>query len=109
MKYDTIEINKEIIPYTFDILLADDLFNLRIDYNNTADLFTVTLSKDGETICTEPIVYGVPLFQDLFQPEKYPALNIVPLDDSGQQERVTFDNLSNTVLLIIDNGGENDE
>ena len=106
MKHDTIIINKEIIPYTFDILLADELFNLRIDYNNTADLFTVTLSKDGEEICVEPIVYGVPLFKDLYQPDKYPALEILPIDESGQESKITFDNLSTTVLLIIDNGGD---
>lgn len=106
MKHDTITINKEIIPYTFDILLADEVFNLRIDYNNTADLFTVTLSKDGEEICTEPIVYGVPLFKDLYQPDKYPALEILPIDESGQESKITFDNLSATVLLIVDNGGD---
>ena len=106
MKHDTIIINKEIIPYTFNILLADELFNLRIDYNNTADLFTVTLSKDGEIICVEPIVYGVPLFKDLYQPDKYPALEILPIDESGQESKITFDNLGETVLLVVNNGGD---
>ncbi len=106
MKHDTIIINKEIIPYTFEILLADEWFSLRIDYNNTANLFTVTLSKDGEEICIEPIIYGVPLFRDLFQPDKYPAIEIVPMDESGQETEVTFDNLSETVLLIVNNGGD---
>jgi hypothetical protein len=106
MKRDTIVINKEIIPYTFDILLADELFNLRVDYNVTGDLFTITLFKDGEMICVEPIIYGVPLFKDLFQPDKYPSLNIIPFDESGHCEQVTFDNLSEIVLLIVDNGGD---
>lgn len=106
MKYDTIIINKEIIPYTFDILLADELFNLRVDYNTSADLFTITLSKDGEIVCVEPLIYGVPLFKDLFQPDKYPSLNITPFDESGQSQKITFDNLSETVLLIVDNGGD---
>lgn len=106
---DTITINKDLIPYEFEILLADDLFKLRIDYNNTADLFTVSLYKDDELICVEPIIYGIKLFQDTFQPDKYPALDIIPIDESGQITAVTFDNLCDTVLLKVDNGGENDE
>ena len=109
MKHDTITINKKLIPYSFDILLADKWFNLRVDYNNTANLFTVTLSKDGEEICIEPIIYGKPLFADVFQPNRYPALDIVPIDESGKNKQVTFDNLSDTVLLIVDNGGEESE
>lgn len=103
MKRDTITINKNMIPYTFDILLADDLFNIRIDYNMTADLFIVTLTKDEETICIEPIIYGQRLFKDLYQPKKFPAIDIIPLDESGQENKITFDNLCNTVLLIVDN------
>lgn len=109
MDRDTISINKELIPYEFEILLADDLFKIRVDYNNSANLFTVTLSKDDEVICTEPIIYGMPLFADVFQPDKYPAIEIIPLDESGQSNVVTFDNLCDTVLLIVDNGGEDVE
>lgn len=109
MKRDTITINKDLIPYDFDILLGDENFNIRVDYNNTADLFTLTLSKDGELICIEPIIYGHKLFSDMFQPDKYPAIDIIPLDESGQSTSVTFDNLSNTVLLIVDNGGDESE
>ena len=109
MKHDYIEINKDLIPYDFDILLADEWFNLKFDYNNTGDLFTVTLSKDGEVICTEPIIYGKALFADVFQSDRYPAVEIVPYDESGQETAVTFENLSRTVLLIIDDGGDDDE
>lgn len=103
MKRDTIIINKNIIPYTFEILLADELFNIRVDYNMTADLFTVTLIKGEETICTEPIIYGQKLFKNLYQPNKFPAIDIIPLDESGQENKITFDNLCETVLLIVDN------
>lgn len=104
MKHDTIIINKNIIPYTFDILLADELFNFRVDYNATADLFTVTLSKDGEVICIEPLIYGRRLFENLYKPNKFPAVDIIPYDESGQESEITFDNLNETVLLIVDNG-----
>ena len=106
MERDTITINKELIPYEFDILLADETFKMKINYNNTADLFTVSLYKDDELICVEPIIYGVPLFKDVFQPDKYPALDIIPIDESGETTAITYDNLSDTVLLIVDNGGD---
>jgi len=85
-------------------LLGGTLFGLKIKYNKTKDLFTVDVSKDNEVICyAEPIVYGVPLFQDVFMVEKYPCLNIIPLDLSGNTDKVTFDNFYNTVFLYIDN------
>ena len=47
---DLIEINKDLIPYSFNILLAEEWFELAIDYNKTGDLFTVTLYRDGELV-----------------------------------------------------------
>ena len=38
---DRIEVNKNLVPYSFTILLGDQWFELLIDYNKTADLFTV--------------------------------------------------------------------
>lgn len=102
---DYIEINKELIPYTFDISLADEIFTLEIKYNTTVDLFTVGLYKEGELICAgEPIIYGQPLFSDLFINGKYPELTIIPLDESENANAVTYDNLNETVYLVVDNG-----
>lgn len=104
---EVIEINKNIIPYDFNILLGNEVFNIRIDYNNTGGFFTADLSKEDEPICYgEPIVYGIPLFSDIYQNDKFPVLDIVPFDESKSATAVTFDNLSETVLLIIDNGSE---
>lgn len=102
---DRIEINKSLVPYSFTILLGDQWFKLLIDYNKTADLFTVTLYKDDELVVTEPVIYGVRLFRDVWQPEQFPAIEIVPLDESGQNAAVTFDNLNVTVFLTIENDG----
>ena len=102
---DYIEINKDIIPYTFDILLADELFHFRIDYNDTADFFTVSLSKNGVELCVgEPIVYGQPLFGDLMNRGRFPKVVITPIDYSGESNAVTYDNLSTTVLLRVTDG-----
>lgn len=103
---EVIEINKDIIPYIFQISLADELFEFRIDYNNTANLFTVSLSKDGVELCTgEPIIYGIPLFNDISTRGDFPKVIITPIDESGETDAVTYDNLSNTVLLSVTVGG----
>lgn len=104
---DRIEINKALIPYSFEILLAGELFTIRVDYNRTAELVTLRLEKDGEVICAgEPIIYGVPLFKDVFIANKYPALIIIPKDEAGEMNAVTLDNLNDTVFLVIDNGSD---
>ena len=104
-----IEINKDIIPYTFNILLAAEWYEFRIDYNNTGNFFTVALSKDGVELCAgEPIVYGVPMFKDLLQRGNFPNVSITPLDESSQNDAVTYDNLSSTVFLTV-TGGDYDE
>lgn len=106
---DRIEINKDLIPYSFDILLGAEWFNLEINYNKTADLFTVTLSKDDEVIVyDEPVIYGVPLFADLYQSGIYPALDIVPYDESKQETAVTWDNFNSTVFLTVKQGEDDD-
>lgn len=104
---DVIEIEKDLIPYNFDIELAGDEFNIEIFYNKTADLFTATLSKGDEVLCyNEPIIYGVELFSDVYRSGKYPMLAIVPLDQSGEEDAVTYENFGETVLLTIDDEPE---
>ena len=100
-----IEINKSLVPYTFEIVLGNEVFTFRIDYNNTGDLFTVALSKNGEVICAgEPIIYNVPLFGDLKTRGNFPTVTITPIDESGSICAVTYDNLSRTVFLKVTGG-----
>lgn len=102
---DVLEINKGLLPYQIDIVLGGELFTLHFNYNATADLFTVDLYKEGALICAgEPIVYGVPLWHDVYRSGKYPMLDIIPIDPSGESSVVTYDNLGDTVLLVVDNG-----
>ena len=106
-KPDVLRIHKELLPYECNILLAGELFGLQVNYNASADLFTVDLYRDGNLICAgEPIIYGVPLWKDVYRAGIFPAIDIIPTDPSGGNNAVTFDNLNETVLLIIDNGGE---
>ena len=103
---DIIEIEKDLIPYNFDIMLEQEEFNIYIMYNSVTDSFSATLSKGGKVLVdNELIVYGIPLFQDI-QNKQYPCLNIVPLDESGQADTVTWKNFGKTVFLTIDNEGD---
>lgn len=102
---DRINIKKSMCPYSFSIVLNGRVFNLRMDYNATGDFFTVTVSHKDKIICTEPLVYGIYLFQDIYQPQKYPAINIIPWDESGDKNEVNFETLNETVFLTIDNQG----
>ena len=107
MKRDIFNINKNMIPYRFDIILAGEVFEIGVKYNNYADLFTMSLTKNKELICAgEPVIYGVPLFKDIYVSGKYPTLKIVPFDESNENKEVTWDNFGETVRLIIDNGAD---
>ena len=107
MRNSYIPINKKLIPYTFEIVLGNEVFEIGVNYNSHADMFTLSLSKDGKEICAgEPIIYGHPLWKDVYRARKFPVFTIIPIDESGQTERVTFDNLDTTVFLVIDNGEE---
>ena len=104
-----IDIEKDNIPYTFNISLNDELFEFLVDYNDTADLFTVSLSKNGKVLCSgEPIIYGVPLFKDLQTRGEFPKVTILPIDESNETTAVTFDNLSTTVFLSVTGGAKNE-
>lgn len=107
---DILVVKKDLLPYRCEILLAAELFELHFNYNATAGLFTVDLYKDGELVCAgEPIIYGVKLWIDVYKAGRFPAIDIIPIDPSGESNAVTFDNLCETVLLAIDNGGEAEE
>ena len=102
---DYIEIKKELIPYRFNILLAGQWFELYVNYNKTAGFFTVGLYKDDQLIASEPLVLGAPLFKAIYHPELFPAVEIVPYDQNGLAEGVTYDNLGESVFLTIDDEG----
>lgn len=104
MERDKIIVDKSLLPCSFDILLADELFTLTVSYNKKHDFFTVALARDGETICEgEPIIYGFPLFADFYQADVYPGIDIVAIDESGQQDSVTLKTFGETVFLTVDN------
>lgn len=102
---DRIVVKKDQIPYGFHIALGKEKFNLRFRYNKSADLFMVSLYRNGILLCaSEPIIYGVVLFQDIYESGAFPAVRIIPWDESENQREVTWENFGITVFLTIENG-----
>ena len=68
------------------------------------------LEKDDEVLVyDEPLVYGVPLFEDIYDSETFPALDIVPYDESETENKVTWENFGEMVLLTIDDNADDEE
>ena len=105
MDYQYIPIQKDLIPYTFDITLGGKTFTFDIKYNAMQDFFTVDLLRNDEHIVIgERIVYGRVLFLNQ-QHLDVPTVAIIPYDLSMNEDRVTWDNLSVTVFLWLPRGG----
>lgn len=100
---DRILIKKALVPYSFDLALPDEIYSIAVSYNATAGLFVLSLSKNGRVLCAgEPVIYGVPLFQCISADAEVPSIRIVPLDESGHFNRVTYDNLGESVFLTVE-------
>lgn len=96
-----VPIQKNMAPYRFEILLGAEPFEIEVRYNADFDFFTVDLYKDGEAlVCGEKLVYGVPLFVDVFD-QRFPVLQLVPKDDAGLEARVGYSTLGETVFLQV--------
>lgn len=100
---DYIKIEKDLIPYRFDIAIEGKTYTFEIHYNTENDYFTVDLYRNGHLVVAgSKIVYGRPLFAA----NKYldvPQVPIIPLDLSGQTDRVTWENFNKTVFLWLVN------
>lgn len=105
-----IEIEKEEIPYSFEIMMDSETYTLEILYNERQEIFTVSLydSEDNPLVYAEPIIYGQELFKDV-RDLRYPIDRIIPLDPAGKETEVTFENFGTTVLLVIDAESEGEE
>ena len=102
-----IPIEKDLIPYQFEIDIAEEEFSFVINYNERFDFFTVDLYKDDELIISgEKIVYGRCLFASYPDETKIPQNPITPFDEAGEKTRVGWVELNESVFLFI---GDEDE
>lgn len=105
---DYIEIKKDLVPYSFNILLADEWFELTVSHNTLADMYTVALRKDGALVATDALVLDTPLFRDVYMPGKFPAVTVVPYAPAGTATEVNSKTLGESVFLSIDDEGDID-
>ena len=97
------EINKDMIPYYFTILLGGTTYEVHVNYNSTGDFFTLGLYKDGAVVCAgEPVRYGVPLWQDVLCYTGFPPVKLTALDPADNFDTITYDNMSSTVFLTVE-------
>ena len=100
MEYLPIE--KEAIPYQFDIDLEGDIFTFEVNYNDRFDFFTLDLMRnDNVLVYGEKIVYGQPLFER-YADDQFPKVRIIPKDVGDQSNRVTYENFYETIFLYIE-------
>lgn len=104
MKHDCIDIDKTQLPFRFEWDSEDDSFFIDIEYNESHDFFTATLydALGNVLVAGEKLVLNMPLFNEINDPENMPAEGLIPLDESGQAQRITWDNFGVTVFLCID-------
>ncbi|MED4455899.1 phage baseplate plug protein [Metabacillus fastidiosus] len=107
---DYIDIDKEEVPVIFDIDLANESFTMGINYNQTFDFFTVDLwdTKGKVIVLGEKMVLGIPLFEDIID-ERIPGPQLVALDESGKETRISYENFGKTVFLYLDDVSDSDE
>jgi hypothetical protein len=103
---DYIEIEKDLVPYRFEVSLAGTVFTFEVQYNSEYDFFAVDLERDGEVLVTgEKLVYAVPLFSGVAD-ERFPKVELYPFDESGSSDAVTWATLGETVFLYVLDGDD---
>lgn len=101
-----IEIDKDEIPYSFEIELAGEVFEIEVNYNQTYDFFTVDLFKDGGVLVIgEKLIINRPLFKNRVNID-LPKVQIIPKDRANSATRITYENMNETVFLYV---GDSDE
>jgi len=95
-----IPINKDDIPYRFDIELAGVVFTFEIDYNVSYDFFSVDMHLDGEPIFLgKKLVLNQSLFAEVVDTRIPEGLDIIP--KSSTEQRISWDNFGDKVQLEV--------
>lgn len=106
---EIVPIDKANIPEYFSIVLGVETYILSLAYNEVADYFTVSvlqpneLGENTELVMGEKLVLNKPLWSD-FTDFNLPAPQLVPMDLSGLEKRITWENFNTTVFLYVNNG-----
>lgn len=115
MDYAFIEIDKDLLPYNFEIILKnwanqEVLYSMDVNYNVSGDFFTFTLYYEGEILVeNEKLVLGQPLFKflsqdkDLNMDDRFPQDVIIPMSLTGNIGKVDYENINKSVYIFIVN------
>lgn len=103
MRY--IKIDKQMIPYAFDLRLDKRTYTFEIHYNAKFDFFTMAISDSSGDILTagEKLILNKPL---LSSHGYIHFLGITPIDTTGKATKITWDNFNETVFLHTVTEGE---
>ncbi|QDA74639.1 hypothetical protein EOT00_06660 [Listeria seeligeri] len=99
-----IPIELDNIPEIFEFDFDDDRsFLLGINYADSQDLFSVDLYNiEGEPIVLgERLVLNERLWADIID-DRLPSVDLVPMDESGKENKITKDNFMKTIFLYFD-------
>lgn len=108
MTDEYIDIDKNEIPYAFEMELAGEIFEFEVNYNQAHDFFTLDLFKNGGALVVgEKLILNRPLFRNRIDIQ-LPKVQIIPLDRANSATRITYENLNETVFLYVNEGEENE-
>ncbi|WP_155286039.1 phage baseplate plug family protein [Lacticaseibacillus zhaodongensis] len=90
-------------PFEFEATFGTDSFYIGINYNELGDFYTADLYdvSHNPMLLGEKLVYGKCLWRRMVD-ERFPMVDILPLDESGQTHEVTKATLGTTVFLYQD-------
>lgn len=98
-----LEIDRDSIPYSIYVDLRGTIIQFEFHYNTISDSFTVNLSDQDGGIIVEGkrIVYGADLLSSIVDDRLPPTLAIVPMDDAGMHQDITWNNISDIKLFFV--------
>lgn len=99
-----IPIDKNLIPYKFDVKVSTITYTMEFNYNAEHDFFTVAIATINEILTSgEKLVLGKALLSE----RPYIAFPLIkPLDSTGTAKKITWDNFGTTVLLYVGGSSE---
>ena len=110
---DIIAIDKNKIPYKFDIKFENGIFRFKISYNKFNDRIYIELYDTDDNVIfeNEMLQFGMPCWlpqmidnQNNLNPD-YPNKFLVPLSASGEELPVNILNIGESVFLSIQEVG----
>lgn len=101
-----IELDVDLVPYTFNIELSERIYTLNINYNFIYDYFTMDLLLNEKVLVEgEKLVLNEILFREAYEDkdhnlnEEFPSELLMPVSDNNDTDRITINNLGKEVQL----------